>query len=139
MKLTKELEELIIKWQKILKLEDWDLEVELKCDKTYQEIEKVLGFKAGVTRGLNTSTEEQQHSLIILNLKGKKDLESYLVHELNHSILNEMAEFLYYLIEKMDNEEVESFLKERGDAILEKIVWKYTRILLELNKKEGGQ
>jgi len=134
MKLTKELKELIVKWRKILKLEDWDLDIQLECPKKYKEIEKAVGIEPGYSRGLNTSTEERQHSLIILSNEAGDTLEEYLTHELNHSILNEMAKFASYLIETVENDEVKSILKVRRDEILEKLVWKYTRIVLELDK-----
>jgi hypothetical protein len=134
LKLTRELKELIIKWKKILKLEDWDFDIQLECPKKYREIEEAVGFEPGLTRGMNTSTEERQHSLIILNAEAGDTLEDYLVHELNHSMLNEMAEFASCLIEMVENEEVKSVLKVRRDEILEKLVWKITRITLELDR-----
>jgi hypothetical protein len=135
MKLTKELKELISKWKKILKLEDWDLDIQLECPKKYKEIEKAVGFEPGVSRGMNTSTEERQHSLIILNAESGDTLEEYLVHELIHSIVNEIDEFNDNVISHILNKEAASILKTRELEVLEKLVWKYTRIVLELDKK----
>lgn len=138
MKLTNELKNLIPKWKKILKLEDWNLEVVVHNDKEYRKIENLVGFEPGTTKGMNTTTEEQQHSLIFLNSNtGKEGVEWYLVHELNHSLINEIEEFSSILIEMLDNEEIKSILKSRRDDIIEKLVWKYTRIVLDLDKKEG--
>ena len=75
MKLTKELKELILKWKKILKLDDWDLDIQLECPKKYRQIEKAIGFEPGFSRGMNTSTEERQHSLIILSAESEDTLE----------------------------------------------------------------
>jgi hypothetical protein len=135
MRLTKELKELVSKWKKILKLEDWDLEILLECPKKYKEIEITVGLSSGASRALNISTEERQHSLIVLNTIEANRYEQYLVHELNHSILNEMIEFVSYLINMTENEEVKSVLENRRDEILEKLVWKYTRITLELDRR----
>jgi len=134
LKLTKELKELISKWKKILKLEDWDLDIQLECPKKYREIEEAVGFESGYSRGMNTSTEERQHSLIILSNESGDTLEEYLIHELIHTITNEMVEFNDTLIELVINEETKSVLKTRGLDILEKLVWKLTRIVSELDK-----
>lgn len=130
MQLPKELKELITKWKKILKLEDWNFDIELKCDREYRRIEKAVGFEPGNTKGMNTSTEEQQHSLIVLN-SNTDELEYYLVHELMHTIVNEINEFNITLIELQKNEEVKSFLRVRANDILEKLVWKLTQIMLK--------
>lgn len=136
MKITKELEQLVIKWQPKLKLQDWDLDIQLKSDKEYKEIEEAVGFGAGYSKGMNTSTEERQHSLIYLNHdSGSDTLETYLVHELIHSITNEYNEFSQTLIELVDSEESKSILRTRYNEIIEKLVWKLTRIILELDKK----
>jgi hypothetical protein len=134
LKLTKELKELVSKWKKILKLEDWDLDIQLECPKKYREIEVAIGFEAGYSRGMNTSTEERQHSLIILSSESGDTLEEYLVHELVHTITNEMEEFNNILLELVINEETKSVLKTRKTDILEKLVWKLTRIVSELDK-----
>ena len=61
------------------------------------------------------------------------------MHELIHSIANEINEFDDTLIALIKNTEVESVLKTRELEILEKLVWKFTRILLELNKEGKGK
>ena len=74
------------KWQKLLRLQDWDITARIFEDKEYESLEIGTDLKAGETMAVNAIDAFRKHSAIYMK-KTNAELELYLLHELCHILL----------------------------------------------------
>ena len=123
------LNDLLKKWQKLLKLETWDITVELKEDKDYEEFEVAAGSEREKSVGFNLVCNDRKDSDISIK-KSCINYELYLVHELVHILIDPLDAASVFMLEYIPSADVKAVLGIRRTEALEEINWNITKALI---------
>jgi hypothetical protein len=123
------LNKLLKKWQRLLKLKSWDITVELKEDKEYEEFEVAAGCKRGTSSGLNLVCSDRKDSDIFVK-KSCTNLELYLVHELVHILINPLDGASAFMLEYIPSADVRAILSIKLTDALEETNWNVAKALI---------
>jgi hypothetical protein len=122
------------KWQKLLRLQDWDITAEIKEDIDFENIENAAGGSSG-SWGCNFVSSDRKCSKIYLK-KACPDVELYLVHEIVHILCNPLDDVSVFMIDYIPNVDVKSVLSIQRTEALEKTVWGITNALYSIHKAQ---
>lgn len=130
------LSKLLKKWQRLLKLQDWDITVELCEDDDFEELEAGIGYKKGDLSAYNSLTSDRKSSKIYVK-KACPDYELYLVHELSHILLDPLDNANTVIISEIPSEDIRKILVSRSGEALEESVWNTARALINTFASRG--
>ena len=123
------LNKLLKKWQKLLRLEDWDIKAEIVNDEDFEEMEVEVGYKKGELAAYNSLTSDIKWSKIYVK-KSCSDYELYFVHEMAHILLNPLDDANTVILSGIPSEDIRKILVARSDEALEEAVWNTAKALL---------
>lgn len=123
------------KWQKLLRLSDWDITVQIKEDIDFENIEEAAGGSFGTSWGCNFVTGNRKCSRIYIK-KACSDVELYLLHELVHILCNPLDDVSIFMLDYIPNADIKPILNVQRVEALEEQVWSITKALYSIHKAQ---
>jgi hypothetical protein len=126
---------LCARWQKLLRLQDWDIVFKVLDDKDYETREIGSGFKVGETGAVNAIDAFRKHSTIYLK-KSNPEPELYLLHELCHILLAPLDDLGIPVLAYIPSLDTRQHMTLAWTDALEESVWNMARALYSIHKAQ---
>ena len=123
------------KWQKLLRLQDWDITARIFEDKEYESLEIGTDLKAGETMAVNAIDAFRKHSAIYMK-KTNAELELYLLHELCHILLAPLDDLGIPVLAYISSLDARQHMTLAWTDALEESVWNMARALYSIHKAQ---
>ena len=123
------------RWQKLLRLEDWDIELHIMDDDKYEDKEAELEFKRDTTQGLSEIYCDRKLARIYIRKSSDNQVDT-LVHEIAHIFCRPIIDVINNYLPHLASIDLQhQFAKDAADS-LEVIVHPITRAFLHIYNKE---
>lgn len=123
------------RWQKRLRLEDWDLSVSVHNDAEYEALEVESGNKLGASAAFIYVYGDRKGAEVKVK-ESCEDPELYLIHELVHILLHPIDEYNTFMLGYIHAVETRQILTDRCSNAIEETNWSITRALYHTAKGE---
>jgi len=129
------LQALCKRWQKLFRLQDWDITVEVMGVVAYHKLEVSRGWEAGVSNAHNVINSDRKKAEIFVSIDAP-DKKTSLAHELVHILVNPLHLSAKSTLDCVPSKDVSDIMATHIEEGLELVVYAVSRALLSAESAE---